>query len=218
MGLKCAETSNYAAPTHPMLGIHRINGERARLVLGHMIYDDCALELAFDTALALRKCFVEGPGLISIVRPGRKISFEQDGTTLLLRNGEGPAPTVWQTQMPMPEFHAWLAQFLFLVDLDTWERETLPKYRAQLIPMRVQTEWTKGRPKWADATIGKGKRARSVWRNPPVKESPQQYSAAWMFLQSLGRVPPGSPPEGYDAIVERLAREGIDPRKDRVVD
>lgn len=200
-----------------MLGIHRIDDERCRLVLGHMIYDG-GLELAYDTALALRRVFIQGPKIHAIVQKGRKISFEQDGKTLFLRNGEGPAPTVWQTEISLPEFHRWVAHFLYLVDLDEWDRDKIPRNRAHLIPMRVQTEWSRGRPAWADATIGKGKRARSVWRNPPVKESPQQYSAAWAFLESIGRVPHGAPVQGYDSIAERLDPTGLDPRKMRVVE
>jgi hypothetical protein len=188
-----------------------------RLVLGHQIYDG-GLELAYDVALALRKVFVDGPGIVALVRPGRKISFEQDGKTLVLRNGEGPASTVWQTQMPLNDVHGWLAPFLLLIDLDVWEKEFIPKNRAQLIPMRVQTEWSSGRPKWADATIGKGKRERSVWRNPPVQESPHQYDAAWAFLQSIGKVPHGAPVQGYDGIVERCCRTGLDPRRLRVAE
>lgn len=125
--------------------------------------------------------------------------------------------TVWKTEMRMSDFHGWLAQFLFLTDLDDWS--AMPQYRAHLVPMRVQTEWAAGgRPKWADATIGKGKNQRSVWRNPPVKESPQQYAAAWAFLQSVGRVPHGLPVQGYDGIVERISREGIDPRRLRALE
>lgn len=203
-----------------MIGVHRIDAERCRLVLGHHIYDG-DLSLGYDVALAIRRVFVDDPKggkLVAIVRPGRKISVEQDGQRFYLRNGEGAAATVWQTEMSLPDFHGWIAQFLLLIDLDEWDREVIPKYRAQLVPMRVQTEWTRGRPAWADATIGKGRRQRSVWRNPPVAESPQQYFAAWTFLQSIGRVPHGAPPQGYDGIVERCAREGIDPRRLRAVD
>jgi hypothetical protein len=198
--------------------VHRTGPMTCRLVLGHQIYDG-DLTLGYDAALALRRVFVDGPGVVALVRPGRKISFEQDGKILMLRNGEGPSSTVWQTQMPLDDFHGWLAPFLFLIDYDDWDRQTLPRNRAQLVPMRVQTEWTTGkRPKWADATIGKGKRERSVWRNPPVAESPHQYDAAWAFLQSLGKVPHGAPVQGYDGIVERCCRTGLDPRRLRAVD
>jgi len=181
-----------------------------------MSYDG-GLELAYDVSVAIRRAFVDGPNRVSLVRPGLKISVVQDGERLTLRNSEGPASTVWHTQIPMPDVHTYLAHFFHLIDLDEWDRETIPKRRAQLLPMRVETEWQAGRPKWADATIGKGKRERSVWRNPPVQESPHQYTAAWSFLQSIGALPFGVPVQGYEGILERSNPDGLDTRRLRAV-
>jgi hypothetical protein len=158
------------------------------LILGHQEIDG-NLDLAWDVREALVKCLrgrplssKPGPAVCALI-PGRKMALEFDGCRLWFHNHEGTAPTRWHTTCVPEEIERWVAYFLYLVGLDTWDKETIPLAKAHVIPMR-----------WAT-----------------FRQHAGPYLPTWKLLRYLGYAPVGAkvPAEPFEGIAERCDVQGL---------
>lgn len=175
-----------------MIGLHRLGHNRCQLILGHQEIDT-NLDLPYDLSQALVKCLrgrplssKPGPTVCALV-PGHKMALEFDGCRLWFHNHQGTAPTHWHTTCVPEEIEQWVAYYHYLINIDTWDKDTIPPARAHVIPMR-----------WAAHC-----------------QRPGPYLPTWKLLRYLGHAPLGSkvPEPAYEGILERCTPNGLRMRR-----